>query len=917
MPPQAHLERVLSRAERELVRDAHRKPADVLDLYRRFFKRESYALKVLHRQGESGKSLAEKRADLMSVVLRHIFEGAWENALRSHVTEAAPRLSLLAVGGFGRAELCPCSDIDILFLYAHSSSKCPPIVEDIVQQVLYMLWDIGFKVGPATRTMSELIHQCNEDLQTKTSLLEARFLCGDDLLFQEYERSFAAVCLRGREEEYLSWRMQDQITRHEKHGNTVFLQEPNVKNGCGGLRDLHNLLWISRIKHGITSVEGLQNAGFVNPIERKSLEQAYDFLLRIRNELHFLQDRCGDILTLYFQGRVANNLRYQHHTQLRRIEGLMRDYYEHARQLFLLTESLSRRVAGLPQVEAKTKWSFLPKGTVRTERLDGFILRNGVLECENGMIFNDDPMRLLRVFVTAQQRGAQIGPELGFRIRRRIRLIDRTFIYHKATRAMLLTMFSRKGQVGNACRAMHEHGVLGRVFPEFRPLTCLVQHEFFHRYTADEHTLQCIEMLDRIIDASEPPFEKYRPLLQEVERPHVLYLAMLLHDTGRAESVKRHSDASATNAVRVARRLKLDPTDLATLVFLVDHHLTMSDTARRRNLEEDDSILEFARIVQTGERLDMLMLLTFADYQGTGSLESRSDWKDLLLWRLYERTHECLKNKEEFLQAAEQSLGELRDRVSKALAGQVNEEEINAHFEHLPSRYFRNLPEDEIIRHIRCVHDFFWSQIMADDNALRPAILWDNREDQGHSEVTLVTWNRDRGFAKITGAFASCGLSILSAEVFTRHDDIVICTFRVATERLEAASDHRDKVAFEKILMSALTQENFQFGAEMSRKGRNPLKLDDPDFPTLVGLDQRSSRDYTVLDLQAPDRPGLLYRVASFLAEQGIEVANARITTEKGAALDTLYLCDRNGMKLSRDMIRHDFARRLQKAIDA
>ena len=333
---------------------------------------------------------------------------------------------------------------------------------------------------------------------------------------------------------------------------------------------------------------------------------------------------------------------------------------------------------------------------------------------------------------------------------------------------------------------MHELGYLGRFFPEFRPLTCLVQHEFFHRYTADEHTLVCIEMLDKIIDATEPPFVKYKQLLQQVARPHILYLAMLLHDTGKSENDARHADASAINAQRVARRMRLKGTDLSILVFLVDHHLTMSEIARRKNLDDEDTIIEFARIVQSQERLDLLMLITFADTLGTGSGRGYSDWKDLLLWQLYSRTTSALSGVKEFRAMAEKARLEIQERLLKNLDRQFDPAEVLAHFESLPPSYFETMSEDLIREHIAIVHNFLKYQISHEEASLQPIVHWRNFPEQGYSEVTVVTWDRYHIFARVTGSFAACNLTILKADIFTRSDDIAIETFYVATEKLEA-----------------------------------------------------------------------------------------------------------------------------------
>ena len=910
----AYLEKVLRHAERDLVDKSHLKPTDLLDIYRRFLKLEEHRLKLDHQRGGSGRDLCEKRADVITVMLRHIWTSAWETHRKAHL-DNPPRIALLAVGGFGRGELNPYSDIDILFLHPHDHAKYTVQVNDIVQHVLYVLWDIGFQVGHATRTLPELVTQANSDLRTKTSLLEARLLCGDEPLFAEFEKIFLNRCIHGHEKEFLEWRVADQAERHSKAGNTVFLQEPNVKNGCGGLRDYQNLLWLGRVKRGYRTSQDFVDAGMLTAAERKQLDRAYDQLLRIRTELHYQQKRAGDILTLRLQGQIADSFGYQHRTILRRIEAFMRDYYYHASFLFNLGNVLGRRLCGGPR-NPKPRWAFLPFSVTHRQEFDGFVLENGELEAASPGTFSDDPLRLVRVFLLSQQHNAELGAELKMRLRRRLNMVTRPFIYQTAVRDALLAIFSRKGQVGHALRTMHELGFLGRLFPEFRPLTNLVQHEFFHRYTADEHTLVCIEMLDRIIDAKEPPFSKYKPLLQLTAKPHLLYLAMLLHDTGRSENTARHAEASAANAVRVARRFKITGSDLSTLVFLVDHHLTMSEIARRKNLDNEETIIEFARIVETQERLDLLMLLTFADTQGTGAARSYSDWKDLLLWQLYHRTTQALSGVKEFIEGVEQSRKEIQQRLIKNLDRKFDPGEVAAHLENLPPSYFDTMSEELIREHISLVHNFLKYQITHDDGSLQPVIHWRHFPDQGHSEATVVSWDRDYLFARVTGAFAASGLTILKADIFTRADNIAIQTFYVATDKLEAVTDVRDRTTFEKFLNQAMGMEPYDFSQAFTKKQKPRAPFYDvSEMGTQISIDQRAARKYTLLDVQTADYPGLLYRIASAIADAGLSLVSARVTTEKGAALDTFYLCDSNGKKIESEEMLQKLTREVQSRI--
>jgi [protein-PII] uridylyltransferase len=908
----AHFDKVLRHAERKLAGHRNAKPGDRLDLYRRFLKIEEHRLKLAHAAGENGRSFVHKRADLITILLRHIWQSALDE-IEGDDARAPARISLLAVGGFGRRELNPFSDVDILFLHDSATPAAQSGVEKIVSKVLYLLWDIGFQVGHSTRNMEELVIAASEDLRTLTALLDVRWICGDEKPFQRFTRDFATRCLKGGERQFIEWRARDQATRHRKYSNTVFLQEPNVKNGCGGLRDYHNLMWVARVARGFENIADLQEAGLINASERKSIETAYDFILRMRSELHYVQKRYGDILTLHLQGHIATHFKYPGRTVLRRTETLMRDYYNHTNDLFLLTNSLAQRLSESQKNKSKKKSGAASPPASGREIYDVFAIQDHKIEAVKLGIFKDDPLRLLRVFQLAQQHDADLGPELRFRVRRRNNLVTRSFIYQKAVREMLLSIFSSKGSVGRICRRMHELGLLGRLFPEFAPLTCLVQHEFFHRYTADEHTLVCLEMLDRIIDAQEPPFSKYRDLFKRVTRPHLLYLAVLLHDTGKEANRRHHADISAENAQRVARRLRLGLAELSILVFLVDQHLILSDTARRKNLEDAEAILEFARIVETQERLDLLMLLTFADFQGTDVQQTSSDWKELVFWQLYRRTSEALAGGKEFALAARKSLGQIEEHLTEKLSDAIELAEIAAHFQNLPQRYFNMLPEEAIEIHIRCVHEFLVHQLSREDEALRPIIHWRDHPDQGHSEVIIVTWDRQRLFSRITGAFARCGLSILSAEVFTRQDNIVVDSYRVATARLEAVTEPRDKREFEKIFIEAL-QSTSPGIAEIPPPKSRP-GFEDADFPTRISFDQQASRNYTLFDLQTPDFPGLLYSVATCLADAGIGISHARISTEKGAALDTFYLYDGEGKKITSEETLKNFTAQLKKKL--
>src|SRR5262245_36596074 len=429
--------------------------------------------------------------------------------------------------------------------------------------------------------------------------------------------------------------MHDQVARHKKFGDSVYLQEPNLKNGCGGLRDYQNLLWMTYFKEGSLSTNQLVGKDWLSESDQRRIEKAYDFLLRLRTALHYTTERATDILHINLQEQIAERLDYSPKNGQLRSETLMRDYYEHTRDIFRVTERITEQfVGGYVTSKTRSLFSFLP--LVRADKRpagDFFFVRNKQLHPVRRDFFRKDPEQMMRAFQIAQEQGLDLSPELEDLLSRSLGEVTRTYQYASGPRAMFKTILSQKGKVGRILRMMHRVDFLGRYIPEFGQLTCLVQHEFLHRYTADEHTLVCIDKLDALTETNEPKLIPYRNLFEQLADPLVLYLALLLHDSGKAVG-RPHSEASALFAQRVAARLQLSSEQRKSLIRLVDHHLTLSRMAQQRNLDDPATVMEFAQIVKDQKNLDALMLLTLADGQGT-SAEAWSDWKESLVWQLF------------------------------------------------------------------------------------------------------------------------------------------------------------------------------------------------------------------------------------------------------------------------------------------
>src|SRR5437588_550144 len=432
---------------------------------------------------------------------------------------------------------------------------------------------------------------------------------------------------------------------------------------------------------------------------------------------------------------------------------------------------------------------------------------------------------------------------------------------------------------------------LGRYIPEFGQRTCLVQHEFLHRYTADEHTLVCIDKLDALTQTNDPKLVPYRKIFEKLEDPFVLYLALLLHDSGKAVGARPHSEASALFAQRVAARLQLSFEQRKSLILLVDHHLTLSKIAQQRNLDDPATVTEMAHIVKDQKNLNALMLLTLADGQGT-SAEAWSDWKESLVWQLFHETSRYLADRKSYDEQTRIERQSLQGSVSENLSPDYAEE-IEAHFEFMPDHYFRASDLPEIVEHLKLFRSFLEHVSTGGKLPLAPAIKWKVVPEQGHSVVTFCTWERERLLAKVAGSLSVVPLNILSADVFPRADNVVPAVFRLCDTNAHPANQPRDFQLVEQTLRRALEDESFHFLPLIEKaKGQTRRLAPGIEFPTRIAIDNKTHPTYTLVEIQAPDRIGLLYDVLSCLDRENILIPLSRINTQSGAAIDTLYVVD-------------------------
>ncbi len=908
-------------------------PAEELGRYKTFLKVESHRLKMRHRAGGSGLEVCHGRAMLVDVLIRQLWNTA-KQGMSEQAQKEFPPVTLVALGGYGRSELNPLSDLDIMFLHYGQvvvGSKPLPSLAKLMDGVLMPLWDLGFKVGHSVRTIVECIDAANsktdpKSMESKTALLEARMVVGDAKLFEKLQKTVVAKCVEGFEDQYIAARMIDQSERRTKFGNSATMQEPNIKNGCGGLRDVQNLHWMAFFKYRTRTLAEMQARDFITATEHKQLETAYDFMLTVRNEMHYLASspkHPSETLTKALQPTVATHLGYGDRSPSLRLEKFMRDLYNHMRNVYLITRTLEERLSLLPKQQLLPDFRklgrFIPAPFKKAppQVIDGFKFVGDQIHLVSSRVFKDQPRRLMRVFLHAQQRGLRLHPDVAQLIRKDLPLVDRSFLYDEHVRETFLEILNQRGNVAPVLRAMHEVGLLGKYIPDFGKLTCLVQHEFYHQYTADEHTLQCLAQLDKVWESQEPVYHNYSDIFREVDRPFILYLALLLHDAGKALHTGDHSDVGAKIALRIAKRLDLDGATTHSLRILIEQHLTMAMVSQRRDLDDPAVVRHFAGILQTPDNLRMLALHTYVDSVATSD-KLWNGFKDALLWSLFQKTMLVLQGGTDFIRAEEKQRQLLTEEVSKMLPRTFHADEVEAHFTTLPSRYFQVHQAEEIFADLALAHRFMHQQIEEEDKALEPVISWHNEPDRGYTTAKICTWDRAGLFSIITGSFSAAGINILSAQIFSRGDGIVIDTFEVTDATAGGVIRREERERFEKVLKQALVEEGPDFRALISkRKSARPLyqSLPGERIPTRIFFDNETSERRTVIDLEAEDHLGLLYAAAQALTDAGLDISLAKISTEKGAAIDTFYVTETDGQKVT-DLERQRFiAEKLMSAL--
>jgi [protein-PII] uridylyltransferase len=805
------------------------------------------------------------------------------------------RVAVLAVGGYGRAEMAPHSDVDLLFL---TPWKITPWAESVIESMLYMLWDLRLKVGHASRTVKDCLRLGREDITIRTALLEYRFVAGHAPLAEDLGERLWADLFRNTGPEFIEAKLAERAERHRRQGGQRYVLEPNVKEGKGGLRDLQTLYWIGKYLHRVASPQGLVAAGLFTQDEYETFARAETFLWAVRCHMHYATKRATDQLTFDLQVQVAERMGYSDAGGRRAVEHFMQDYFRHATRVGELTRIfLTELEARHAKPEASIKGLFRRKKRVRA----GLKLVQGRIDVESPSDFVADKLNLLRIFEEALRTGYLLHPDAMRLIAANLHLIDDEMRSDPEAVHIFLDLLLKHGNPERALRRMNELGVLGTFIPEFEPIVAMMQFNVYHHYTVDEHTIQCISTLAQIERGElieELPVAS-RILTDGVNR-RILYMALFLHDMGKGRP-EDHSILGAQIARRVAPRLGLSAEEAETVEWLVRYHLLMSDIAQKRDLSDPRTVRDFAKAVKTRERLDLLTVLTVCDIRGVGP-STWNNWKAMLLRQLYRDTATALEGGLESLNRAQRE-----DEAKRALRDVLTDWE----------------PKDlraETARH----YAPYWQGLTTETQAVFARLLRGLRDDEIridlHPEVArdatracFALADHPGIFSRLAGALALVGANVVDARTYTSKDGYATAVFwiqDVEGKPYEVSKLQRLRGMIDKTLNGEIKARDALKDRDKVRKRESQFR-----FPTHIVFDNEGSEIYTIIEVDTRDRPGLLFDLTRTLAVNNIYIASAVIATYGAQVVDTFYVKDMFGLKLHTKSRQEALERKLRQAI--
>ncbi len=900
----------LSAAALDAAGDEIKQRSEAIGILKAALLRGRLIAKERLENGAGGVETARLICAVTDEVIRCLYDFTTVHMFRARNPTEGERIALMAVGGYGRGALSPYSDIDLLFVRPYKETAH---TESVIEFMLYALWDLGFKVGHASRTVNECIKLSRADMTIRTSILEGRLLTGEQALAGDLMRRFRQEVVKGTGAEFVAAKLKERDGRHARAGASRFMVEPNVKEGKGGLRDLHTLFWIAQYLHPVDGVDAVMRMDMFHGREVRAFVRAFDFLEAVRAHLHFTTGRPEERLTFDVQPEIARRMGY--HDQPRKggdntpaVERFMRRYFLIARDVGILTRVFSAKLEAEQMKSAPRGLSrFLPGKAGRATMVQpGFALDGGRLAVLGPRTFEQDPVNLLRLFQIADNRDLDLHPDTLASVTRSLALITSKVRRDPAAAAVLLDILARGNKAQRTLELMNEAGVLGRFLPEFGHIVAQMQFNMYHSYTVDEHTLRAVGVINDIaagrFDGDHPLATAIMPLIEDRE---ALFLAMLLHDTGKG-GVGGQEKAGARAARQACERLGLERHRIDLVAWLVEHHLVMSDFAQKRDVADPATVAAFTEIVATPERLRLLLVLTVADIRAVGP-GVWNGWKGQLLRELYGAAETVFRG----------------GRTSDAAGVARRRQEALAY----DARTALVGHDPDARPWAGAMEDAYFVTFAADDQAAHLALsrragrqggaAADARVGAAHNAAEVVVVARDRRglFADLALAIADVGGNVVGARIFTSATGQALDVFQVQDPTGRPFG--RDNPRILRRLVETL--ERVARGEVFAREPRakpDPGRASAFSIPSTVAIDNDASQDATVIEASGRDRPGLLEALARTLAEAELSIQSAHIHNYGERAVDAFYVVTDTGGKLT-DPLRAAAVRlRLTEVLD-
>lgn len=832
----------------------------------------------LRENPSQGYRAATEQAFLIDQIVRLIYDYVTSHAYKAANRSASERIAILAVGGYGRGEMAPHSDVDIAFVTPYKRSSW---TEQVVEAILYLLWDLGLKVGQSSRSLDETVKMAQEDLTIRTALLESRFVWGDREVYEEASLRFWNEVVGKTASEFVRLKMAERDERHRRMGDSRYVVEPNVKDGKGGLRDLHTLYWIGKYVHRVTSTADLVDVGLLSAEEYRRFRKAENFLWAVRCHMHAITGRAEDRLTFDLQRDVAERMQFAERPGRSRVERFMQYYFLNAKTVGDVTGLF---LAHLDETMAKKGRRFLPSFTRNPKKLNGFRLDRGRLALPHDGFFAENPARLIEIFQLADLHGLEIHPLAMRAAQRDARLIDKNIRRDVRANTLFLDVLTSPRDPETVLRWMNESTVFGRFIPDFRRVVAQMQFDMYHHYTVDEHSIRAIGLLAEI---ERGDLKEDHPLstaiMRKIVSRRVLFVATLLHDIAKGRGGD-HSILGAEVAENLCPRLGMTAAETEAVAWLVRHHLLMSATAFKRDLADFKTILDFAQAVQSPERLRLLLVLTVVDIRAVGPGVWNS-WKRQLLSDLFEATEEVLRlghkqrGRDERIAAKKQSLKEALALPDVAFAKLAKQ---------LPEAYWIAEPDDIIERNAK--------HLLANDGSELAIDAWYYPE-RGATLVTVYAADHPGLFYRIAGAIHLAGGNIIDARIHTSTDGMAVDNFLVQDPLGRPFKEQGQLDRLARTIAEALTNRA-KLMVQLNAKPKALRRADAFRIAPSVLIDNQASNRFTVIEVNALDRPALLNNLAQALFESKVTLHSAHIATYGERAVDTFYVTDLFGGKI-------------------